>query len=156
MTTYIGIDPGAAGAVAVLVQPIPEEEKPGPPLWVIDMPPNPRDLVDAIRDAPVGGIAGALVVLERQGARPGQGVSSVFKIGQRYGEIVGVLAALGLSYVEVMPGVWKRYMGLTGKDKEASRAMARQLWPDAPLARKKDEGRAEALLIAEYARRKGL
>lgn len=148
MTTYIGIDPGAAGAVAVLYG----KREP----FVADMPPNPRDLTQIFAEAPGSPELVHLVVVERQGARPGQGVASVFKIGQRYGEIVGVLAAMGLPYVEVMPGVWKRYMGLTGKDKEASRTMARQLWPDAPLARKKDEGRAEALLIAEYARRKGL
>ena len=43
-------------------------------------------------------------------------------------------------------------MGLpTGADKETSRAMALRLWPSlaSSLARKRDEGRAEALLLAE-------
>jgi hypothetical protein len=31
--------------------------------------------------------------------------------------------------------------------------MARELWPNAPLTRQKDNGRAEALLIAEWARK---
>jgi crossover junction endodeoxyribonuclease RuvC len=52
----------------------------------------------------------------------------------------------------VRPRAWKKDMGLTA-DKDESLSMARELWPDAPLARKKDNGRAEALLIAEWLRR---
>ena len=41
-------------------------------------------------------------------------------------------------------------MGLKGKDKEASRLRSQQLWPSADLRKKKDHGRAEALLLAWY------
>ncbi len=37
-----------------------------------------------------------------------------------------------------------------GKDKELAIALAIQLFPKAPLSRKKDHNRAEALLIANY------
>lgn len=50
---------------------------------------------------------------------------------------------------QVRPTVWKRALGL-GKDKEASRLKAMQLFPSADLRRKKDQGRAEALLLAVY------
>ena len=53
----------------------------------------------------------------------------------------------------VSPREWKKEMGLTS-DKDDSLAMARELWPNAPLARKKDNGRAEALLLAEFWRRR--
>jgi len=52
----------------------------------------------------------------------------------------------------VTPQIWKKSMGLTA-DKRTSLKMARELWPNAPLNRQKDNGRAEALLIAEWARR---
>lgn len=68
--------------------------------------------------------------------------------------VPGLVALLGISYREVSPSVWKRGMGLDG-DKERSRALARSLWPAAPLGRKRDHGRAEALLLAEWLRRQG-
>jgi crossover junction endodeoxyribonuclease RuvC len=48
-------------------------------------------------------------------------------------------------------------MGLQGKNKDASRAMAMRLWPGLreQLELKKHDGRAEALLLAEYLRRAG-
>jgi hypothetical protein len=49
----------------------------------------------------------------------------------------------------VPPRVWKRDMGLTA-NKADSLTMARRLWPEAPLKRSKDNGRAEALLLAEW------
>jgi hypothetical protein len=53
----------------------------------------------------------------------------------------------------VPPQVWKKRLKIDS-DKKVSLALARQLFPNAPLARVKDGGRAEALLIAEYMRRK--
>ena len=136
----IGIDPGVTGAVAFL----------GFDTVVHDMPPNPRDLAELLfpfdrRDR---------AIVEQAQAMPKQGVSSTFKTGYGYGVIIGVLASLGIPYETVTPSVWKRAMGLQGKDKDASRSLARCYWPDAPLSRVKDHGRAEALLIAEYGRRK--
>jgi hypothetical protein len=52
----------------------------------------------------------------------------------------------------VTPQKWKKDMGLTS-DKDLSLAMARELWPTAPLSRKMDNGRAEALLMAEWLRK---
>src|ERR1043165_10116949 len=42
--------------------------------------------------------------------------------GRRYGLWLGILAALSLPYTSVRPGVWKRSIGLSGKDKEQGRA----------------------------------
>jgi len=51
----------------------------------------------------------------------------------------------------VRPAEWKKSLGLTGKDKEASRQRALQLFPaQAQLARKKDHHRAEAVLLAYW------
>ena len=62
---------------------------------------------------------------------------------------LGILATLGFAYTRVRPGVWKKALGLRS-DKEQARLRAMQLYPGADLRRKKDHGRAEALLLAWY------
>lgn len=141
LVNYIGIDPGVTGAVAWLTE---------PGVTVEDMPANPQDLFTTLEPEPASQVK---VIIEQPGLRPGGGIHSSFKIGQGFGRIEGVLASLGIPYVVVSPAKWKRHFNLIGKDKEASRALARSLWPSAPLERKKDHGRAEALLLAEYGRR---
>jgi crossover junction endodeoxyribonuclease RuvC len=149
-----GIDPGKTGAIAFV-------DTPGVLRAVVPMPvetPASRfkrrklsweinwwAVTEAIRAEKPD-----LVVLERQGARPGQGVSSTFVIGFQYGALTGVLAALGLPFEVVDPSVWKRGLDLLGHDKNASRERAIELMPEssALFSRKKDHGRAEAALIA--------
>lgn len=109
------------------------------------------------------------VVIETVSTRPGQGRSSALTIGINYGLVVGFLRAKGYRVVEVHPQKWKAAMGLTKRDKsetpkqskDRSIALAQTLFPGADL-RKSDrstvpkDGKAEALLIAEYARRNNL
>jgi hypothetical protein len=47
--------------------------------------------------------------------------------------------------------MWKKALALDS-DKQKSLDLARKLWPDAPLKRQKDNGRAEALLMAYWLR----
>ena len=68
----------------------------------------------------------------------------------------GVLAALRVPYESIAPSAWKAQMGIPkGATKDVSRARALALFPALAeqLARKKDDGRAEALLLAEWRRR---
>jgi len=96
----------------------------------------------------------ALCVVERVGAMPGQGVASTFRFGRGAGVVDGVLGALGAPFQYVAPGVWKRHFGLLKKPKDASRLMALERFPNCAneLKRKRDHGRAEALLIAAWGR----
>ena len=140
----IAIDPGKTGAIAFLFDDA---------SWyrVIDMPPSPRLLWLEL----ASGKTDVRVILERVSAMPGQGVTSMFNFGESFGIVQGVIAAIGYPLELVRPNVWKRDMGLT-KDKEVSRMKALQLFPEAAdsLKRKKDEGRAEALLLGLwYSRR---
>ena len=139
MSAIAGIDPGVTGAIGFVGEYA---------TTVFDMPSNPQDLADLIKALPTV----SLFVVEQSQPMPRQGVVSTFKTGQGYGQILGVLAALCRPYVLVTPAKWKKGMGLDN-DKEKSRALARSLWPTAALSRKKDHGRAEALLIAEWWRR---
>ena len=95
-------------------------------------------------------------VVERVSAMPKQGVSSSFRFGQGLGLIQGVIYASGVALVEVAPGTWKRHFKL-GADKEAARALALKRFPHVDnLDRKRDAGRAEALLIALWFEEQGL
>ena len=91
-------------------------------------------------------------VIEFVHSMPGQGVSSSFKFGMAYGAAIAIMERINCPWHMVTPHKWKKDMGLTS-DKNESLTMARELWPNAPLTRKKDNGRAEALLMAEWARR---
>ena len=84
----------------------------------------------------------------------GMGRTSAYRFGVNVGTIVGVLTACGIQIKTVTPAKWKKAMGL-GKDKALSRGLAIKTWPDCShyFARVKDDGRAEAALLAEYARR---
>lgn len=144
----IGIDPGATGAVALLID--------DHLTAVLDMPYDDGQVI-APRLAEIlnAGVRRTAMV-ERAQAMPGQGSASTFKYGVGYGVILGVLGALNIPYETIHPSTWKRAMGLNGKDKDASRRMASELWPThaASFARKRDDGRAEAALIGLYALRR--
>ena len=83
-----------------------------------------------------------------------QGVTSSFSMGRGLGILEGVLSALNIPYTLVAPATWKRAMlgGKVKQAKEASRLRAQQLFPGADLSKKRDHGKAEALLIAQYGR----
>lgn len=83
------------------------------------------------------------------GPRRSMGAASAFIFGKTVGHIEASVLSLGLTVEFVHQASWKKELGLR-KDKEASRAFAQQLFPAAPLGRKKDHNRAEALLLAHW------
>lgn len=154
MSFIIGVDPGASGAVAIL-------EDTGQLVQVFDMPSVEIQVGGKAkrRVAPemlaselcFYNVHGTVAVVEQVSAMPGQGVSSMFAFGQAYGLVLGVLAGLWIPTSTVTPSAWKKALKLnTGKD--AARAKAAQLWPQmaGEFKRVKDDGRAEAALIAHW------
>lgn len=162
MSWYVGIDPGVTGAIALL----------GPgyaDVW--DTPyaggdylgPEMRGLLAAAQG--LTGIVpdGAppiplLVSIERVQIFHGTKGSphASLKQGRGIGLWEGIVVGLGLPYELVEPRRWRATVGVPPKaDKNASRMIAMRLFPQlAPqLQRVKDDGRADALLIAEAARR---
>jgi Holliday junction resolvasome RuvABC endonuclease subunit len=95
------------------------------------------------------------IIIEAVHSMPGQGVSSSFKFGMAYGAAISIVERFNCTWHMVTPQRWKKALQLDS-DKQKSLDLARQLWPNAPLLRKKDNGRAEALLLAEYLRREQL
>ena len=146
MECYVGIDPGKKGAYAVIR---------GKEVYVF-----PWDDEAFVRSM------GALkddgddvtACVEKVGAMPGQGVTSMFSFGKSAGFIEGVLSAFGFSYQLVPPQKWKKEYSL-GSDKTDSVTVCKHLFPGISLlptarCRKDSDGMAEAVLMAEYARRK--
>ena len=98
-----------------------------------------------------------MVCVEKVGAMPGQGVTSMFHFGKSAGFIEGVLMACNLSFQLVPPQRWKKEFSL-GSDKQQSIDACQRLFPQVNLlpserCRKPSDGMAESLLMAEYARR---
>ena len=79
----------------------------------------------------------------------------MFNFGKGFGLWLGILAGLGIPHTLVTPQAWKKEMMQGMGDKDAARIRAQELFPHCvdSLSRKKDIGRADALLIAEYGRR---
>ena len=148
----LGIDPGASGALAWL-------SLTGELLAVEDMPAAAVTIGGKDRMRVSSAMLAALIretmptaaFVEKVGAMPGQGTASMFSFGFSAGLVDGVLAGLGIPTTYVTPQSWKRAAGLTS-DKSAVRLRAAQLWPDMArhFARVKDDGRAEAALIARF------
>lgn len=98
-----------------------------------------------------------IAIIEQVGPMPKQGASSGFRFGMGVGILRGVVAAHLVPIEQVHSTRWKKFFRL-GADKEASRALATRLYPSAAplLSRKKDHGRAEALLLAHWYLKNGI
>lgn len=151
MTTFIGIDPGLSGAITIMK---------GNLIIISDVPVlsdgtkrryDIRAMLNLL--AKVGEDCKA--VIEDVHAMPGQGVTSMFSMGYGLGLWHMALTASGIPFERIRPAKWKSTFDLIKKEKDASRLKAREMFPALcdELARKKDDGRAESLLMAEYARR---
>jgi crossover junction endodeoxyribonuclease RuvC len=149
-STIIGVDIGATGALALV-------DESGELIDVSDMPilrdgPSNRPAVNGPLLAElVGRWRADRAFVEYVGARPG--AIGAFAFGRSRGVIEGVLAALAVPASHIAPAAWKRAVGIAaGREgaKDAARSEAIRRWPAkaALFARVKDDGRAEAALIA--------
>lgn len=151
---YIGIDPGLSGAVAFI-------DEYGA-LVIHDTPTavvkgTRREYLTPQMAALLTGVEGK-AALEQGIPMPRQASNTTYLMGKGGGLWEGILAASGIPYDLVPPQKWKKAMGIPPKsDKGASRALAARLFPaySSLFARVKDDGRAEAALLAEYRRRIG-
>ena len=142
---FLGFDPGRDGAMAII----------GPHLLpsavAFDKAYYIRTLEELLLQFRL------FAVVEHVGAMPGQGVTSCFSFGESFGWLQGVLDAMKIPYELVRPQKWKKAFSCTS-DKNTSIAVATRLFPGVDLRRtprctKPHDGKAEALLMAEYARR---
>lgn len=158
MTTYLGIDPGIGGGVGLV------HDGGLAACWktpVIKVGGKSHyDVLSMVELLTLHRSEDLRAVIEDVHAMPRQGVSSSFNFGVGFGLWQGMLAALLIPWEKVTPQRWKGEMlaGFTDKtDKGSSRLQARNLFPD--LRREftfvNDDGKAEAVLLAEWRRRRG-
>lgn len=145
MKTILGIDNGLLGALAFYN----ETE-----LMIYDMPifrgdKNTLDLI-GIRELIKGDLP-AHCFVEKLTPMPQVSGKTCFSMGYSEGVITGLLASLEVPYTLVRPMVWKKFTACPA-DKDGARKRASELLPQFahnwPL--KKNDGRAEAALIALY------
>jgi len=172
---FIGIDPGKTGAVAIIT------DSGYADVFDFGMDSLKALTVLAEKEKPFQILAIIEAASSFSSTGQAQGGLSMVNYGKAYGEAQGWLRALKIPQdVDVRPDVWKRDLRLNiaplkkqsdkkkqtaamtawrKKKKEVSFELARRLFPVLALdklTRQKDHNRAEALLIAEWLRRRFL
>lgn len=150
---YVGVDPGARGGLAA----IDENNK-----ILFAVPMSRENLVNYIKNLHYDIIErndAVIACVEKVGAMPGQGVTSMFSFGKSAGFIEGVLESFEIPYQLVPPRTWKKSFSLLHKDKKASIETCKQLFPGVNLlpterCRKESDGISEAILMSLFAKRK--
>ena len=154
----LAIDPGARGALAWVT-------RDGHLIEVEDMPAievRGKQRVSAaalaslmtrraISEVVIEGV-NAMPRRSKSGKEVGMGAASSFSFGYSAGLLEGVAAGCGYP-VRIIPAAqWKKRAGCPA-DKGAARMLASRLWPGAAekFKRVKDDGRAEAALLARWA-----
>lgn len=168
MTFYIGIDPGKTGAIAVI-------DETGGLVGVFDMPlTESREFINTLALKNILDAPGRVLYIEKVHAMPTDSKTNLSLFMRFYGAIEAIADLTGgASFVR--PQDWKRELDLIGPPakygtaikrtpaersafkklaKEKAVALAIELYPGCEqyLKRKKDHDRAEAILLAHYAR----
>ncbi len=149
-----GIDPGLQGAIAVL-------DESGKCIHLSDMPTRPEEKkghkeVDTLE------LYNLLcsfaeekfdtkVFVEKVGPIKGAASQKTFNFGRNYEAILSCLKILLIPYFRVLPQEWKNILKGSDKSKQAAISWATHAFPYLEIDNK--DGRAEALIIAEYGRR---
>lgn len=171
MNVYLGIDPGIAGAICSYDYDTHEIKFFDTPVVTVKSGKTFKNQMDphaaSLLLKRLSGDGQCLVTIEKVAPMPSfnrnkdgeveekrtMGATSAFNFGVGFGMWIGICAALQLPYELVNPATWKsKLMAGMDKHKDASRVKAMQLFPQTAkdLARKKDHGRADALLLAVY------
>jgi crossover junction endodeoxyribonuclease RuvC len=145
MKTTLGVDVGMNGAFAFYD---------GAELIIYDMPVFERNKtrrVDAEKVKRIFNSHNVHHAYVEQVNAFGMGASSAYNFGWSCGIIEGVLSCCAIPFTYVTPQKWKKALSVP-TDKDGARMRASQLLPKFAhnWDRKKDDGRAEASLIALY------
>lgn len=157
MAYYLGVDLGLTGAIAMI------STEPGVQPIVRDMPvtmwTDSKKRKRRSYNAPMiikllEGFRIKLAGVEAVHAMPKHmgGSAAAFSLGMAAGLFEMLFAFMDIKHHKLAPTSWKRYFKLTARDKGKSRVLAARLFPGVLLGNRVDEGKAEALLIAEYMR----
>ena len=155
---YIGIDPGLNGAIAII-------QYDGQAIAILPTPISgkeidARKIVEWLTYRTTLKSQKVIACIEKVGAFPGQGVVSMFKFGFVTGILHGVFRTLEIPLYVVTPQAWKKeILAGTDKSKQACIDWCLRTYPNVNLLRttrshKHNDGMADALAIATYAKHK--
>lgn len=159
----VGVDPGFSGAVAVIRAELNAPRQNIEICEILDTPVTEHNGRTEIDSTALSESLSryrnkvTLAVLENVNAMPGNGVSSMFRFGVGFGQVLAVLQSLNpdRGILRPPPAVWKAQMGIAAS-KDTSRAAAIKYSPESRhilFSRKKDSDRAEAFLLALFGAR---
>lgn len=156
----VGIDPGLDGAVAGI-------HLNGALAFLTKTPTILKKAGSSKRLYDVGAMARLLsvpdiimIALEKAQAMPGQGVSSMFSIGLGFGLWQGIIVARAIPHTIMHPRTWQKLIceDVPGDTKAKAIQAAGRIFPSVsllptPACKKPHTGFADALCMAEFARR---
>lgn len=149
---YCGIDPGVAGAVALIDTDEARAE-------VLDLPAGPLGIDPVALSKILDAWGVRSVTMEDNRAWGSNGSLANFSMGRCVGLIAATVLVTGRALHRVKPQQWQQSVGVSNlkaaERKDGHRMRAMELFPELhdELKRKADHNRADALLITEYARR---
>ena len=155
MRKILGIDPGLSGGLSII-----DDQ-----FNLIDCIPMPTVFVDAkkrrIDPRPVFDFISLhqpeLTVVEMVGARPGQGVVSMFNFGDAFGVVRAVAECLCPDVRYARPQEWRGHQSLSGLSKEQIAEVAYEVFQAEAIYGKTRAGKravrdgiSDSLMIAKY------
>jgi crossover junction endodeoxyribonuclease RuvC len=154
---YLGIDPGKYGAIAAI-----KYDSRDVSVFPFPLAGNDLDLTainNWIRSMimhPDNTMFDYVACIEKVGAMPGQGVTSMFNFGFVTGALHGIISSYAIPRFMATPQAWKKLvLAGTKQDKEAAVSFCNRVYPTVPLtigkSTKPNDGMAEAICIATYA-----
>ena len=139
---FIGIDPGIKGGIAMLFE---DSYHVTPtPATVLEMADTLKELKEFAQDTPM------YCCIEAVHSMPGNSGRSMFTFGTNYGQWLGILATLGIPYIQVTPHKWMKHFGKMPSDKKERKNhikhLAQQRFPDINITL----ATSDAMLISCY------
>lgn len=143
MRKILGVDPGLSGGLSIIDErfnfiaciPMPTLKVDGGKRRV-----DPRPVFDFIAEHKP-----ELAVIERVGARPGQGVTSMFSFGDAFGVVRAVAECLCPEVRYSRPQEWRGCQGLTGLSKEQIAEVAFEVFRAEAIYGRKNKSGARAI-----------
>lgn len=159
---FIGIDPGNSGAIAIIYEGMGTYDAYPLPVVKYKVGKRNRTMIDipefiwmfGTMVNNCNGIEPVYVCLERVGARPDQGVTSMFNFGFGYGVLTGISHCFSKDVKSVTPQKWKKTVLSDDHTKGGAIEYVNNFFPYVNLmpGRKKvpHDGMADAMCIAQY------
>lgn len=158
-TIIVGIDPGLDGGLSTLIKS--DDGR------IVHIKSEPMPTIGGAKGKRMISLAGVknflleanphIVIMERVGAMPGQGVSSMWNFGHGVGVIEGIVFTLGLQTMFVLPQAWQKVVlkGLPKDMEKPSQLFCQRTFPNvdwraSERCRTPHDGKTDACCLAYF------